>query len=82
MESFMWDKDVEELGVGHAARNIVLLIKILKLESDIRMRKTITTPFVVKKKQDSNRKSIALVVTVAIVENDGIEDEKYIFSIE
>lgn len=68
---FIWDKDVEEHGVGNVERNTALLILTLKLGKNVKMPKIIIMHYVVVKNQASNKKTIVLVGTVITVERDG-----------
>ena len=59
------------LGVGLVEKNTVRPTTILKQVKNIRMRKTIITPFVVKKNRDSNKKNTVVVDIADIAQEDG-----------
>jgi hypothetical protein len=77
MENFIRVRDVVAHGVGPVERNIVAPITILRQVNVTRMRRTITTLFVVKKKQDSNKKSIVLEDIVGIVGSVGTRRKSF-----
>ena len=64
-------KDVEERGVGHVGKSIAVSIQILSLVSDAKMQKIIIIPFAVRRRKDSNRKSIAAEDIARTVPNGG-----------
>ncbi len=68
---FMWDTGVDGLGAGPVERNIALLITTLKRVNGIRMRRIIIIPSVVKRRLDSNKKTIVQEDIVVIAENAG-----------
>jgi hypothetical protein len=71
MVNFTKDRGAAKHGAGRVERNIALLTTTLKLVNGIRMRRIIIIPSVVKRKLDSNKKTIVLEDTVAIAENAG-----------
>ncbi len=69
--SFMWEKVVANHGAGNVERNIVANTTIPFPVKCYPMQKITIPPFVVKKKRDSSKKTIAPVAIPAIVQNDG-----------
>jgi hypothetical protein len=65
---------VVERGVGTVGKNTVGNIRILCQALNYRVPKTITTPFVVRGRQDLCKRSSVGVVTVRIVLGGGVNE--------
>jgi hypothetical protein len=66
-----WAKDVVGPGAGRVGRSIVPSTLIRPRVTGFQRRRIITTPFVVRRRWDSNRRSIAGEDIARIVRGDG-----------